>query len=152
MEKPPCPQRRTAASLQRYVKFCLVGGSGVLVDMVVLYALHSSAGLGWNLSLSKALAAETALVNNFFWNERWTFRSLTPDARDSRLRATRFLKFNLICLVGIGWNVLLINFQVKVLGWNAYLANLVAIVLVSVWNFWLTLRWGWQPTALGQPK
>ena len=120
--------------------------------MSVLYALYSSAGLGWNLSLSKALAAEMALVNNFFWNERWTFRGIVPDARGPWLRSSRFLKFNLICLAGIGWNVLLINFQVKVLGWNAYLANLIAIVLVSIWNFWLALRWGWRPTVASQPK
>ncbi len=33
-------------SLLRFVKFCMVGGSGVLVDMTVLYFLADSTRLG----------------------------------------------------------------------------------------------------------
>jgi dolichol-phosphate mannosyltransferase len=62
--------------LRRYAQFCVVGGSGVVVDVTVLYLLASPTMLGWNLSLSKAIAAEVALVNNFVWNELWTFRDL----------------------------------------------------------------------------
>ena len=56
------------------------------------------------------------------------------------------MKFNLICLAGIGWSVLLLNAQVTWLHLNLYLANLIAIVVVSVWNFWLNLRFGWGAT------
>ena len=129
----------------RYAQFCAVGASGVLVDMGVLHLLAASALMGLNLSLSKAVAAEVALVNNFVWNELWTFRGL--GAAGWRPRCARLLKFNLICLAGIGWSVLLLNLQVKGLGWNLYLANLLAIVLVSLWNFWLNWRFGWDPAA-----
>ena len=56
---------------RRYGKFCVVGGSGVLVDMAVLGLVAGV--LGWNLSVAKVLAAETAIVNNYTWNDRWTF-------------------------------------------------------------------------------
>ncbi len=58
----------------QYVKFCLVGGSGVAVDMLVLHFLASPGWLGWNLTLSKVIAAEVAMFNNFLWNDGWTFR------------------------------------------------------------------------------
>lgn len=148
---PSRPPSRAADLPRRYLKFCLVGGIGVLVDMAVLYALYSPAGLGWNLSLSKALAAETALVNNFLWNEVWTFRGLATRPRGPRHRLARFVRFNLVCLVGIGWNMLLINLFARRLDWNVYLANLLAIGLVSLWNFGLSLRWGWRVPAAPRP-
>jgi dolichol-phosphate mannosyltransferase len=134
--------------LRRYAQFCVVGGSGMVVDMAILYLLASPKILGWNLSLSKAIAAEVALVNNFVWNELWTFRGLSGG--DDRLpqRLWRLLKFNLICLAGIAWSVGLLNVQVYWLGVNVYLANLIAIVLVSVWNFYLNLRFAWKRAAM----
>lgn len=131
----------------RYAQFCVVGGSGVVVDMGLLHLLAAPTLLALNLSLSKALAAEVALVNNFIWNDVWTFRRLGA-AAGGRARLSRFLKFNLICLAGIGWSVLLLNGQVKWLHLNLYVANLIAIVVVSVWNFWLNLRFGWGTKAL----
>jgi dolichol-phosphate mannosyltransferase len=125
----------------RYARFCVVGGSGMVVDMGLIYLLASPAMLGWDLSLSKAIAAEAAILNNFVGNEFWTFRDL-GEGRRNRLR--RLLKFNLICLAGIGWSVVLLNVQVYWLGFNLYLANFIAIVLVSLWNFLINLRFGWN--------
>lgn len=133
--------------LRRYVQFCVVGGSGVVVDMAVIWLLASPAMLGWNLSLGKAIAAEVALLNNFIWNEVWTFRELAAHRQLWRHRLLRFLKFNLICTAGIGLSVLLLNAQVYELGWNVYLSNFIAIVLVSLWNFFLNLRFGWKLTS-----
>ena len=132
------PLLSSGSVLSRYLKFCLVGGSGVLVDMAVLFALASPFSLGLNLLLSKAIAAEVAIINNFVWNELWTFNS--GPARISN-RVHGFLAFNLVCLAGIGWSVLLLHIQVTVLHLNVWLANLIAIVLVSIWNFGLTLKW-----------
>ena len=55
----------------------------------------------------------------------------------------RFLKFNLICLTGIVWSVLLINLQVYGFRLNVFVANFVAIALVSLWNFFMSEGFGW---------
>ena len=47
---------------RRYAQFCVVGGSGVVVDMGVLYLLADPRMLGWNLTLSKVIAAEVAIL------------------------------------------------------------------------------------------
>ncbi len=133
--------RRT---FQRFIRFGFVGGSGVFVDMGMLFLLADARMLGWSLSLSKTLAAETAIVNNFIWNDIWTFKDLSAQKTGWPARARRFAKFNLICLAGIGLNVLLLNAQVYALRMNIYVANFIAIFLVSIWNFWMNLRFGWK--------
>ena len=63
-------------------------------------------------------------------------------------RARRLLKFNTVCLAGVVLNVLLLNliFNVVFGGQYRYLANLIAIALVTMWNFWLNLKLSWRVT------
>src|SRR5262249_3516765 len=117
---------------------------GVVVDMSVLYLLSDPATLGWGLVRSKLVAAELAIVNNFVWNDYWTFRDVAAPQRGARAWLRRFGKFNLICLSGLALSVALLSFQFRVLGTNRYLANAVAIALVLGWNFWLNIKMGWR--------
>ena len=138
------------SALKRYIRFGIVGGSGVVVDMAVLFLLADAKMLALNLSLSKALAAEIALVNDFVWTEYWTFGDSSATQNHRHARWIRFGKFNSICLVGIGLSILVLNVQVRFFAMNVYLANLIAIVLVSLWNFWLNLKFNWnKPVAKG---
>ncbi len=132
-------------TLRRYVRFCLVGGSGMLVDMTILALLAGPEMLGWNLALSKVIAAEAAIVNNFLWNDAWTFRGLGAQRKHGRPRLVLLAKFNLICLTGIVFSVSLLNLQVYVLQENVYLANVLSVVAVSFWNFFLNMKFGWSP-------
>ena len=129
-------------TIRRYLQFCIVGGSGLIVDMGFLWLL-TSPFVGWNLTLSKVCAAEIAILNNFLWNDLWTFRDAKVSRRVGRDAFIRFFRFNLICVFGIGLSVVLLNTQVYVLGINVYVANFFSIVAVSVWNFLMNLRFGW---------
>ena len=131
-------------TLKRYLRFGLVGASGVAVDMGVLFLLADKRMLGLNLVWSKAIAVEVAIINNFIWNEFWTFGGMAAISNPRNTRWGRLFRFNLICLAGMGWSILLLQLQVHGLGWNVYLANLIAIVLVSFWNFGLSLKYGWK--------
>jgi dolichol-phosphate mannosyltransferase len=126
------------------MKFCVVGGTGMVVDMTILHLLASPFMLDWNISLCKVIAAEAAIFNNFIWNDLWTFRGVAAGRNAPRQRLTRFLKFNLICAAGIGLSVLLLNLQVHGLEMNLYVANFISIVLVSLWNFFLNAQFGWN--------
>jgi dolichol-phosphate mannosyltransferase len=134
--------------LGRFLRFGVVGLTGVLVDMAVLYLLHSSFGLP--LTRSKLVAAEVAIFNNFIWNDAWTFADVSLYQRGWSARLKRFLKFNLICLAGLVLNVLVLNLIYNLVfgqRW-AYLANLIAIAIVTVWNFWLNLKLSWRVTQV----
>jgi dolichol-phosphate mannosyltransferase len=132
--------------LGRFLRFGFVGLSGVVIDMGLLYLFHTM--WGFALTRSAIFAAEFAILNNFFWNDRWTFADMARQQRSPRKVFKRLLKFNLVCLMGLVLKVLLLNILFNGLGMNAYLANLVAIAIVTVWNFWINLKLNWRVTEI----
>jgi dolichol-phosphate mannosyltransferase len=126
------------------MRFGLVGLSGVFVDMAVLYLLSDA--LAFPLFGSKILAGELAIFNNFLWNDAWTFGDISIQQRSWKQRIKRFYKFNLICLVGLTINVFILEFVVHFLISNRYIANLIAIGVTTIWNFWLNLKLSWRVT------
>jgi hypothetical protein len=64
LRAPGAPAKLRERGAQ-FVKFCLVGGSGVLVDMGMLYLLADPKMLALGVTISKACAAETALLTGF---------------------------------------------------------------------------------------
>jgi dolichol-phosphate mannosyltransferase len=131
----------------RFVRFAVVGLSGVVVDMLLLYGLSDAAMLGWGLTRSKLLASEAAMLNNFVWNDAWTFRDLAADQTRLGPRLKRLGKFNAICAVGIVLSVLLLNLQVNLMHLHRYLANAIAIAIVTAWNYILNLKLSWRTRA-----
>ena len=128
----------------RLVKYGIVGLSGVGVDMLVLYLLSDPTTLALGLTRSKIIAAEVALLNNFIWNDRWTFRDLSREERGLRAWFRRLGRFHLVCLVGIVINVVVLNVLFNMFGMNRYVANLIAIGVVTAWNFVLNLTLYWR--------
>jgi dolichol-phosphate mannosyltransferase len=129
--------------LKRFISYGLVGLSGVFVDMSIFYLLGT---LGWGLTSSKIVSSEVAVLNNFLWNDLWTFRDISSRQTGWEKLIKRFLKFNLICLIGIGLNLIILNLLYNYLGINKNLANLIAIAIVTVWNFWFNLKLSWRVT------
>ena len=62
-------------SVLRWVKFNAVGIIGVGVQLVVLTVLTS--GLDLHYLPATFLAVESAVLHNFMWHERWTWRDRT---------------------------------------------------------------------------
>ncbi|WP_448265451.1 GtrA family protein [Nostoc sp. DSM 114159] len=129
--------------ISRFFRFAVVGFSGVIVDLGAFYFLHSSLCLA--LTLSAMLSTEIAIINNFLWNDLWTFGDVSFQQK-LNLKFQRFVKFNLICLVGLIFNSLIVNWLFYQFHVNEYIAKLVAIACVTLWNFWLNLKMNWQLT------
>src|SRR5438309_11274586 len=72
----------------RWLKFNFVGLIGIGVQLLVLALLKS--GLHLNYLLATALAVETAVVHNFLWHERLTWRD-----RVAKARLAQVIRFNL---------------------------------------------------------
>jgi dolichol-phosphate mannosyltransferase len=145
--------RLSLLPIQQFLRFGIVGFSGVFVDMIILYLLSDPTTLGWGLTRSKIIAAEVAILNNFIWNDAWTFAEVSMKQKGWNKRLKRLIKFNLICLAGLILNVLLLNLQFNLLGFNQipygrYLANFIAIGIVTIWNFWLNLKLSWRVTDI----
>jgi dolichol-phosphate mannosyltransferase len=127
----------------RFLKFGVVGLSGVFVDMTIMYLMGS---IGWGLTSSKLVAGEVAVVNNFIWNDAWTFRDASRSQKGWRKRMRRFLKFNIVCLLGLGLSVGIINLVFNYVIPNRFVANFVAIGVTTMWNFWINSKLSWRVT------
>jgi len=137
--------RFSLGPIARFFRFGLVGFSGVFVDLGVFYLLRSQ---GFGLTSSAAISGEVAIINNFLWNDFWTFGDIASRQPGKRQRLKRLVKFNIICIAGLTLNVLIVNFFFNYLGINEYVAKLIAIAAVTVWNFWLNLKLSWRVTEV----
>lgn len=128
----------------RFLRFGVVGFSGVFVDMGVFYVLRNLLHLA--LTRSAILSSEVAILSNFLWNDLWTFGDISQRQPGKKRMFKRFLKFNFVCLMGLILNVLIVNFLFNVFHVNEYLAKLVAIAVVTLWNFWINMKLNWRVT------
>ena len=139
--------RLDSLPIGRFTRFALVGLTGVFVDMGVLYLLSDPSTLGWGLTRSKVIASSTAILNNFLWNDMWTFRDIAARQSGMRHRFRRLLKFAAVCGLGLVLNVVLLNLMFNLLHMNRYLANLISIAIVTGWNFGLNVKLSWRDSG-----
>lgn len=123
-----------AAGAAKLIKFLLVGGLGVVVNSFALYVLHQL--LRFPLVAASLLAVELAIVNNFLWNDRWTFGRKRPSLQ-------RFFRFNLVSFGGLAITTGTLWVLATHLATPYLLANLAGIGLATCWNFGMSLLWTW---------
>ncbi len=125
----------------RWLKFNLVGALGIVVQMGA-FALTFSA-LHLNYMVATGIAVETAVLHNFVWHERYTWKHLPRrGALDVVWRLLRFHAGNgAISILG---NLALMRLFVGSLHIHHYVASGLAIALCSVLNFaaseWFVFR------------
>ena len=124
----------------RWLKFNAVGAMGMVVQLAVLTALRG--GLGVHYLVATAIAVELAVLHNFVWHERWTWRDRT---RQPGGAGTRLLRFHLgNGAVSLAVNLGLMRLLVGQLHMQYLVANLAAIAAGSLANFvvshWLVFR------------
>ena len=137
----------------RYLKFGLVGASGTVVNMVVLYLGHeylfqSFEGPHGKPYASLGLAIAVATVNNFTWNRMWTWADRVQAQRAAALDAVdvsaptlgaQFLRYALASWFGIALQYTLTLWLAHLM--HYMLSNVIAIVVASVSNFLANDRW-----------
>ncbi|MCJ7507631.1 MAG: GtrA family protein [candidate division Zixibacteria bacterium] len=124
--------------VSRFLKFCLVGASGVLVNMFFLWLFYKKLGI-FSL-LSSFLAIQIAILNNFLWNDKWTWREKRkPGTGEFFIRLGKFaLSSN---LTSASANLLGVWIFLNLLGWNYLTSNLLGIGLGVVLNFLANHYW-----------
>ena len=124
---------RMTTGWKRWSKFNAVGGIGILIQFATLALLRS--GFGMNYLAATAIAVEVTILHNFVWHETFTWRDrVVPN----RLR--RLLKFNAATgAFSITANLLFTKLLVDS-GFNYLAANVMAIALASIINFFVNDR------------
>jgi putative flippase GtrA len=113
--------------LFKFIKFCLVGFSGIFVDFGTTYFFKEV--LKVQKYVANAIGFSLAATSNYFLNRVWTFESHNPQVLQE------FSRFFVIALIGLGINsaiIWLMNGKFKI---NFYLSKLVATLIVTLWNF-----------------
>jgi len=127
--------------LEEFLKFAVVGGSGVIVNMGCFFLLTRYAGL--KIEFASPIAIEASILTNFFLNNIWTSR--TSNTRVGL--ASRILRYHLVTglagLVNYGILLLLAN----VFGVHDLIANLIGIIVGTFINFFLNSLWTWRVKA-----
>ena len=131
---------RRTGELLRFIKFCLVGISGIGVNMGLLWLLTEVAGLFY--LLSAAISIETSVVSNFILNDFFTF----PDRRLPGAKSffSRLVKYNLVCVAGLAVNMGVLWLLTDVFGIYYLIANLFGIAAATLWNYTLSTWWAWK--------
>jgi len=125
----------------RILKFSLVGASGVVVNMGLLYVLTELALLHY--MFSSIVAIETSIMSNFLLNNLWTWRDRKTDAFLYRL-----LKYHLSAgFTGILANWLLLFVFTEVFGVYYLISNIIGIGFGMTWNFLLNDLWTFRAKA-----
>lgn len=122
-------------SSKTFIKFLLVGASGVVVN-IGFFSLFLAFGM--NKFVASPIAIELSIISNFFLNNSWTFRW-----RKSKDRVRiRGLKFNAVSLLSLG--VSYSTFIVLSLYFPNYppaLHQFIGIIPATLVNYFMNSYW-----------
>jgi dolichol-phosphate mannosyltransferase len=128
-------------SSKLFLKFCIVGGSGVLVNLGIFTALLA---LGVNKYVASPIAIECSIITNFLGNNYWTFRRR---ALGSGVHV-RGLRFNAVSIIALA-----ISFATFVVLSRAFpriapqVHQLIGIVPATLVNYFLNSYWTFRDTG-----
>ena len=109
------------------IRFCLVGASGYVVNLAVYTLLLKVGGLHYLLAATGSFLV--AVTSNYTWNRLWTFRGQRGQV------AYQGLRFLVVSTIALAANLLILHLLVDTFEVGTVLAQAIAIVLVTPWNF-----------------
>jgi putative flippase GtrA len=116
-------------------KFCLVGVSGYVVNLLVYVALLDGANLHYRLAATGSFLV--AVTNNYLWNRLWTFRHHRGHFGYQGLR------FFVVSAIVYVCNLAILTVLVE-LGLGKIVSQAIAIVLVTPANFVGNKLWSFR--------
>ena len=124
--------------LQEFVKFALVGSSGVVVNMGLLFLLTRF--LSIRLEIASPIAIEASILTNFTLNNLWTFKK-----RETHVPFwSRLFRYHMVTgLAGIV-NYLVLLLLAKSFGLHDMISNLIGILIGTFITYTLNSLWTWN--------
>lgn len=113
--------------LLKFLKFGVVGFSGLLIDFALTWILKEKARI--SPYLANAAGFMVAASSNWYLNRIWSFESQNTQLGEE------YLAFILVSLLGLIINTVALFIGIKKFKLNFYLAKAVAIAITTFWNF-----------------
>lgn len=111
----------------KFIKFCVVGASGVLIDFLLTYLCKEKLKL--NKYLANSIGFMLAASSNYILNRVWTFASVNENI------STEYFNFIIVSGVGLVINSIALWFFHEKLRHHFYVSKLAAIGIATFWNF-----------------
>jgi putative flippase GtrA len=122
------------AGTQRWHRFAAVRLLGFLLQLAVLWSLTACAH--WHWLAATLLAVELAVVHNFLWHARWTWRDRSAGG------LIDFARFQLSNgVASMAGNAALMMLFTGGLGWRPIPANACAVAVTTAANYVAADRW-----------
>ena len=127
---------KTGLLTARFLKFGVVGASGVIVNMGGLYVFKEFAGIPY--FFASLIAIELSILSNFTINLLWTWR----DRAGEGTLWTKILRYH----IGAGATAFLGNYLVlialtELLGMHYMVSNLIGIAVGTLSNYIINDLW-----------
>ena len=126
---------RRRGNWEQLVKFCIVGATGYVVNLVVYTLLLR--GLDFHYVPAAIGSFLVAVTNNYLWNRIWTFR------RQRGHLVMQGLRFFVVSTLALGANLLVLHLLVRA-GLGEVLAQALAIIVVTPINFVGNKLWSFR--------
>lgn len=131
---------RLRRAIGQFWKYCLVGASGFVVNLLIFWLMITSFGAHYWVAGTVSFAV--AVTNNFILNKYWTFGR---SEGDFLAQAGRFL---IISVSSWALNMFMLRLLIEDANLNQYVAQAFAISMVTISNFLGNKLWSFrQPTA-----
>ena len=124
----------TRARLERllrldFVRFCIVGGTGFILNFILLTILHTALKLP--VFIAQLTAAEIALFSNFMLHHHWTYKAHNVQKRVPTL----LVQFHASTWPAIIGSALMVTAGERILHFNNLLALASSSAVALLWNF-----------------
>jgi putative flippase GtrA len=132
-------------NLSQLIRFGAVGCINTAIDWMVYFLIIniSPAGIPFLFAFAKSFSYSCGIVNSFFHNRFWTFKT-TPGKNEK----TRFFKFFLVNMVGLGINTASFIAFLNITSLQL-LSLFLATGIAFIANFSLNKYWVFRKSKMG---
>ncbi len=127
------------------IKFAIVGGSGIFVNLGIFtlakslfYSLYGKTYI--TLLSSSIIGDEISIIFNFFLNHYWTFKNSTN--KDHVI--SKLFKFHVVAITSVIINNAVLLILHTGFGVMDIMAKFIGILIAFIWNYFMNVRWTWR--------
>ncbi|MBU1993075.1 GtrA family protein [Patescibacteria group bacterium] len=126
-------------SSKRFIKFAIVGFSGIIVNEGLLFLLTEFGSLFY--LYSSIIAIEASVLSNFLLNDVWTFNDRRKKGKKNFLR--RLFNWHITRSITIGVNFLIL-WGLTTSGTHYLISNLIGIIVATGLAYFLSFKLVWK--------
>ena len=130
---------------EEFVKYCIVGVSGLLVNLGLYIILTRLFHI--QPALSSPIAIEASIVSNFFLNHLWTFKN----RRNAQGLIKKLSNFHIVAGIAGFSNYSIFLFLINYFDLYDILANLTGIAFGTLINYFCNSLWTWREIKSRDP-